>query len=72
MPHSVILWIKGLIAAIISGAANAITVAIVDPVEYLHSEHSLRKLGAVALVSGIVGAAMYLKQSPLPNGHEKQ
>ena len=60
-------WIKGLISAAIGGAANAITVMIVDPTTFNFDE-GFGKIGMVALVSAIVAAAMYLKQSPLPNG----
>lgn len=58
-------WIKGLISAIIGGAANAVTVMVVDPLAFNLGE-GLSKLASVALVSAIVSAAMYLKQSPLP------
>lgn len=61
------MWLKGLVSAIISGAANAITVAIVEPTAF-NLQEGLPKLGTVALVSAIVGASLYLKQSPLPNG----
>ena len=58
-------WLKGLVAAIIGGAANAVTVIIIDPMDYnIHEGAS--KLGTVALVSAIVSAALYLKQSPIP------
>jgi hypothetical protein len=58
-------WLKGLISAIIGGAANSITVMIVDPIAF-NLQEGAGKLGTVALVSAIVAAAMYLKQSPLP------
>lgn len=58
-------WIKGLVSAIIGGGANAITVAIVDPIAF-NMQEGAGKLLTVALVSAIVAAAMYLKQSPLP------
>jgi len=58
-------WTKGLISAIIGGAANSITVMIVDPIGF-NMQEGAGKLGMVALVSAIVAAAMYLKQSPLP------
>lgn len=58
-------WLKGLISAIIGAAANAITVVIVDPMAFNLNEGA-GKLGMVALVSGIVAAAFYLKQAPLP------
>jgi hypothetical protein len=61
------LWLKGLISAVIGGAANAVTVMIVAPDQF-NLQTGLPKLGAVCLVSAIVAAALYLKQSPLPNG----
>ena len=59
-------WIKGLVSAIIGGAANGITVMIVEPTEFNLSE-GISKLGIVCLVSAIVAAAMYLKQAPIPS-----
>lgn len=59
------MWLKGLIAAAIGGAANAVTVMIVDPVAF-NLQDGGKKLAMVALVSAIVSAALYLKQSPLP------
>lgn len=58
-------WIKGLVSAIIGGAANSVTVMIVEPTQFNFQE-GLGKLGAVALISAIVAASMYLKKSPLP------
>ena len=58
-------WLKGLLSAIIGGAANSITVMVVDPVGF-NLQAGLGKLLSVAAVSAIVAAAMYLKQSPLP------
>ena len=58
-------WLKGLISAVIGGAANSITVMVVDPIAF-NLQEGAGKLGMVALVSAIVAAAMYLKQSPLP------
>lgn len=58
-------WLKGLISAIIGGAANSITVMIVEPTQF-NLDEGLGKLGTVALVSAIVAAAMYLKQAPVP------
>lgn len=63
-------WFKGLISAIIGGAANAVTVMVVDPLAFNLSD-GIGKVGSVALVSAIVAAAMYLKQSPLPGGEVK-
>lgn len=62
-------WIKGLVSAVIGGAANSVTVMIVDPIAF-NMQDGAGKLGMVALVSAIVAAAMYLKQSPLPPSAE--
>lgn len=58
-------WAKGLAAAFITGAANAVVLLVADPATFNLTD-GLGKVGLVALVSGIVGAAAYLKQSPLP------
>lgn len=58
-------WLKGLISAIIGGAANSVTVMVVSP-ENFNLQEGAGKLATVALVSAIVAAAMYLKESPLP------
>jgi hypothetical protein len=58
-------WVKGLISAIISGGANAVTVVLVAP-ETFNIHEGLPKLGAVIVAGSIIGCAMYLKQSPLP------
>lgn len=61
------IWLRGLVAAAVSAGANAITVMIVEPYHFnLHD--GLGKVGKVALVSAIVGAALYLKQHPVPDG----
>ena len=63
-------WLRGLISAVIGGAANSITVMIVDPIAFNFND-SAGKLGTVALVSAILALAMYLKQSPLPPDNSK-
>ena len=63
-------WLKGLISAVIGGAANSVTVSVVDPATFNLSDGA-GKLGTVALVSAIVSASAYLKQSPIPNGQKK-
>lgn len=57
-------WLKGLLAAFISSAASALTVAVVDPQHFNLS--AWKPLATVVVVSGVVGAAAYLKQSPIP------
>lgn len=58
-------WLKGLISAIIGGGANAVTVMAIEPTQFNLSE-GIGRLGTVALVSAIIAAGMYLKQSPIP------
>lgn len=60
------VWLKGLIAAIVSSAANTVSVLIADPSHFSPGVAGWKNLGVVALVSAIVGAALYLKQSPVP------
>jgi hypothetical protein len=64
-------WIKGLMAAFIGGGANAVTVIIVDPINFNPLQGGAMKVLMVALVSGCISAALYLKASPLPNGGVK-
>lgn len=58
-------WLKGLISAVIGGAANSVTTMIVAPDDF-NLQNGIGKLGTVAGVSALVSAAMYLKASPLP------
>lgn len=64
------VWLKGLLAAVIGGAANALTMVIVDPLNF-NLTNGVNNLLSVAATSAIVAAAMYLKQSPLPNTEGK-
>jgi len=57
-------WLRGLVAVIISGAANAIVLVIAAPEKFSFSDFA--ELGRVAAALGLLGAAAYLKQSPLP------
>jgi hypothetical protein len=68
--HSIETWVYGLFSALIGGAATAVSMIVVDPMTYnLHD--GWRKLIEVALVSGIMSAAFYLKQSPLPKDEDE-
>lgn len=60
-----LLWLRGLVAAIINGAATAITTAIVAPDQF-NLTTGKGNLISVMVVAAIFGAASYLKQSPLP------
>jgi hypothetical protein len=59
-------WGIGLIGAAISGAANGVTVMIVDPLRFNLFDGGARNLASVVIVSAMVGAALYLKQHTLP------
>ena len=67
------LWLKGLVAAGIAGAANGVMTGFaavgIDP-QHFNLQAGLRDtltIAAVsALMSAIVAVAAYLKQSPLP------
>ena len=54
------VWLSGLVAALVSGAATGITTSIVLP------ETSAEDLGKVMIMGALIGVAGYLKQSPLP------
>ncbi len=65
------VWIEGLVAALVGGAANAVTVIVVDPLNFNLGE-GLPKLLQVVTVGAIVAAAAFLKQSPIPKAEEKE
>ncbi|MGH9445490.1 MAG: hypothetical protein ACRD3O_07175 [Terriglobia bacterium] len=54
------VWGKGLAAAFVSAAATAASGVAVTRL------HDLREVGVTALVAGIAGAVLYLRQSPIP------
>ncbi len=62
-------WARGLWAALIGGAANSITVMIIDPAQFNFRE-GLGKLGTVAGVSALIAAAAYLKEHPIWDDEE--
>lgn len=71
------LWLKGLAAAAIAGAANGVITGFaavgIDPAHFnlqTGFKPTLAIAGVSALMSGIIGVAAYLKQSPLPAGDE--
>ena len=59
------IWIEGLLAAAIGGGANAVTVNLIDPVNFSLSAHA-GKLASVAVVGAVLYVAAYLKKSPIP------
>jgi hypothetical protein len=71
------LWLKGLAAAAIAGAANGVITGFaavgIDPAHFnLQSglKPTLAIAGVSAMMSGIIGVAAYLKQSPLPASNQ--
>ena len=68
------LWLKGLLAAGIAGAANGVITGFaavgIDP-QHFNLQAGLRSTLAIAgisaVMSAIIGVAAYLKQSPLPS-----
>jgi len=73
--HDTGIWIKGLVAATIAGAANGVITGFaavgIDPNHFnlqAGLKPTLAIAGISALMSALIGAAAYLKQSPLPNG----
>lgn len=62
------IWMHGLVAAVISGGAGGVgsalgSLGVGDPFN-----HALKIAGVSALISAVIGAAAYLKQSPVPPG----
>jgi len=75
--HSLELWAKGLLAAGIAGAANGVITGFaavgIDPQHFnlqAGIKPTLTIAGVSAMMSGIIGVAAYLKQSPLPQTSE--
>jgi hypothetical protein len=67
------IWLKGIVAAGISGGANGVITGFaavgIDPAHFnlrAGLRATLAIAGVSALMSGIIGIAAYLKQSPLP------
>jgi hypothetical protein len=67
------VWWRGLLAAAVAGGANGVITGFaavgIDPTHFNLQAglHSTLAIAAVsALMSGIIGVAAYLKQSPLP------
>jgi hypothetical protein len=67
------IWLKGLLAAAIAGAANGIITGFaavgIDPQHFNLQAglgSTLAIAGVSAVMSAVIGVAAYLKQSPLP------
>lgn len=61
------IWLKGLASAAISGGATGIVVALSAPQGY-----GFKNLAVVMLTAGVAGAALYIKQSPMPVWEEDE
>ena len=71
--NKVEIWLKGIVAAGISGAAGGILTGFaavgIDPQHFnLQSgiRETMRMAAAAALINSIIGVAAYLQKSPLP------
>jgi len=65
-------WFRGLLAAFISGGSSAVTsgfvVSSMDPADYnLRNGRIYSLMGAVFVVNGLVGMAMFLRTKPVPD-----
>jgi hypothetical protein len=71
--HRLEVWLKGLLAAAVAGAANGVITGFaavgIDP-NHFNLQAGLKSTLAIAtvsaIISAIIGVAAYLKQSPLP------
>lgn len=59
-------WGYGLLSTVINGVASGVVLIVVDPVSFNVFE-GWQKLLTASLLLGLLGAANYLKASPLPN-----
>jgi hypothetical protein len=67
------IWIKGIAAAAVSGGANGIVTGFaavgIDPNHFnlqAGFAHTMAIGGASAAISAVLGVALYLRQSPIP------
>lgn len=61
------VWLHGLLAAFIGATASSIGPMLVAPDRFnLTSGAGVRSVFLASIISGIVAAAAFLKQSPLP------
>jgi hypothetical protein len=71
--NKVEIWLKGVVAAAISGGAGGILTGFaavgIDPQHFnLQSgmRETMRMAAAAALINAIIGVAAYLQKSPMP------
>jgi hypothetical protein len=67
MPTTVKEWLWGLLHAVVGGAANSVTAALVIPDKVnLITMAGFKNMMLLAGVGGMVSFWLYLKQSPIP------
>jgi hypothetical protein len=59
------IWVHGAISAFVGGAANMVTVIVIDPITF-NLGAQWRKTLAASLVGGVLALANFLKTPP-PN-----
>lgn len=64
------VWVKGLVSACISGGAGGVSSSLVIPTE-VQTVHPML-VWKIAAVAAVIGAANYLKQSPLPTADDQK
>ena len=61
-------WLQGLIAAFVTGVSNGFTAIVVDPSAFNFSDAAgMKKVATMAIVSGLIGFFLFLKQHPTPD-----
>lgn len=72
MTRGVHVWLRGAVAAVISGASGGVLTGLAsigiapDHFNLQDPQLLLKVAGAAAVVNALVGVSTYLKQSPLP------
>lgn len=68
------LWLRGMLAATISGAAGGVLTGLaaigIDPQHFnlgVGFGHTMKIAVAAAAINAIIGVAAYLQKSPLPD-----
>ena len=64
------LWLRGLVAAIVTGAStsalSALGIAGADAAGASVGQLNVKQIGVLTVTGALVGLAAYLKQSPVP------
>lgn len=73
------IWLKGMLAAAISGAAGGMMTGLaavgIDPQHFnlQAGVGATARIGAAAaMINGVIGVAAYLQKSPLPDRDERR